>query len=163
MAPERLGEHKGWQLKKSDVWAVGAIAYEMFVGKRCFGGNGQREVFGKILRGQWSWPGHRTPSDSMQDLIRQCLDVDPSNRCSASEILQHSWFDDLNDRNDRKTEETESEGVSEPLNDVADDQLFQSNKSVNTVPTESILDQLVSLVESNPLQDLLVKLRADII
>ena len=36
MAPERLKSHLGWQLKKSDVWTVGVMTYEMVTGKRCF-------------------------------------------------------------------------------------------------------------------------------
>ena len=96
MAPERLGEHKGWQLKKSDIWAIAAIAYEMYVGERCFQGINQREIFGKILNGQWSWPQDRVPSDPMQDLIRQCLAIDANERLSAEDVLCHSWFADLN-------------------------------------------------------------------
>merc|ERR1719242_1868826 len=67
MAPERLGEHKGWQLKKSDVWAIAAIAFEMFAGQRCFTGRSQEEVFGKIFGGQWTWPQDRVPSESMRE------------------------------------------------------------------------------------------------
>ena len=132
MAPERLGEHKGWQLKKSDIWAIAAIAYEMFVGERCFQGTNQREVFGNIMRGQWSWPGDKRPSKEMQDLISQCLSPDAKDRPSAADVLQHPWFADLSDCKD------------------------DGHQSVE----ESVLDQLVSTVESNPLQDLLVKLSA---
>ena len=120
MAVERWGEHKGWQLKKSDVWAVAVIAYEMFVGNGCFEGTNQQEMFGNISCGQWAWPQNRTPSQPMQDLIRQCLDLDASNRPTAAEAMCHSWFYALIDR--------------------------------------TLIRNLVSLVETNPLLDLLVKL-----
>merc|ERR1712062_391665 len=93
MAPEKLGEHKGWQLKKADVWAIGAIAFEMFTGQRCFGGNSQREIFGKVLTGQWEWPEDCSPSDLMRDFVRKCLTSDPEERLSATKALQHTWLD----------------------------------------------------------------------
>ena len=145
MAPEKLGEHKGWQLKKADVWAIATIAFEMFVGKRCFQGNSQREVFGKIMSGQWSWPQDRTPSDSMQDLIRQCLSPDAKDRPTAQDILAHSWFADLSNdiENDTKVDE-----------EIAG---RRTNVSCE-LDAHSIFTRLVSMVETNPLQDLIVKL-----
>ena len=95
MAPERLGEHKGWQLMRSDVWAIAAITYEMFVGKRCFPGHSQREVFRNVLRGGWSWPENRKPSDSMQDFIQRCLCLDATERPTAEQALKHYWFHEV--------------------------------------------------------------------
>jgi len=36
LAPERFYHHKGWQLKASDMWAVGVVTFEMLTGKKCF-------------------------------------------------------------------------------------------------------------------------------
>jgi len=36
LAPERWIHHYGYELKASDVWAVGVLAFEMVTGKRCF-------------------------------------------------------------------------------------------------------------------------------
>merc|ERR1711879_332151 len=97
---------KGWQLMRSDVWAIAAIAYEMFVGKRCFRGDRQRDVFRNVLRGRWSWPEDRKPSDSMQDFIQRCLCSDATERPSAEEALRHYWFhDDSNEKGDGKNDE----------------------------------------------------------
>eukprot|EP00484_Ammonia_sp_Unknown_P001542 CAMPEP_0197021756 /NCGR_PEP_ID=MMETSP1384-20130603/2690_1 /TAXON_ID=29189 /ORGANISM="Ammonia sp." /LENGTH=407 /DNA_ID=CAMNT_0042449661 /DNA_START=35 /DNA_END=1258 /DNA_ORIENTATION=+ len=93
MSPERLGEHNGYQLKKSDIWALGVIAYEMYTGERCFGGTTQKEVFGRIIGSKWSWPSGRTPSKTMQDFVRQCLNPDADQRLSAEQALQHEWFE----------------------------------------------------------------------
>lgn len=119
MAAERWGRHKGWQLKKADIWAVAVISYEMYAGNGCFGGDTREQIFGNISRGQWSWPTNRTPSGPMQDLIRQCLNHDALERPTAHEALCHCWFYPLIDRD--------------------------------------LINNLVSTVESNPLQDLLVK------
>jgi len=92
MAPERLTTHNGAQLKKSDVWAVGVMAFEMFAGRRCFDGASQREVFQGILSGKWAWDAQRTPSASMCDFVARCLCADSNDRLSASEALQHKWL-----------------------------------------------------------------------
>jgi len=92
LAPERLGDHKGWQLKAADVWAVGAIAFELLTGCKCFDGETQREIFAKILGGQWSWPRSRTPSQPMMDLVGRCLSMNAAERPSAEEALSHSVF-----------------------------------------------------------------------
>eukprot|EP00487_Bulimina_marginata_P003054 TRINITY_DN17159_c0_g1_i1.p1 TRINITY_DN17159_c0_g1~~TRINITY_DN17159_c0_g1_i1.p1 ORF type:complete len:109 (-),score=0.68 TRINITY_DN17159_c0_g1_i1:152-478(-) len=34
-APERFRQHTGSELKKSDVWAIGVIMFEMLTGCRC--------------------------------------------------------------------------------------------------------------------------------
>ena len=89
-----MKEHKGWELKKSDIWAIGVIAYEMYCGQRCFDGKSQKEVFSKILNANWRWPKHRRPSCKMRDFVEKCLEVDTKERLSASEALGHDWFID---------------------------------------------------------------------
>jgi len=98
MAPERLREHKGWQLKRSDVWAIGVIAFEMLTGRRCFPGTSQQEVFEKITGNQWSWPQRNTddmPSEEMQSFVAECLCMDPVARPSAEKALSHPWFSEF--------------------------------------------------------------------
>lgn len=92
MSPERLTEHNGEQLKKADVWAVGVMAFEMFTGRRCFDGATQKEVFAKVLRGDWQWDASRVPSAAMQNFVAQCLSIDSDDRLSAEEALQHEWI-----------------------------------------------------------------------
>jgi len=92
MAPERLATHTGCQLKKSEVWSIAVIAFEIWTGQRCFGGTSQQEVFEKITGNYWSWPQDRTPSDSMQDFIKNCLCTDTEDRPSADQALTHAWF-----------------------------------------------------------------------
>eukprot|EP01083_Nonionella_stella_P253051 871147_1 len=96
MSPERLEEHKGWELKKSDIWAVGAMAYEMYCGERCFTGNTQKQVFGKILSNEWSWPNGMVVSDAFKDFIEECLAFNAKDRLTATEALNHPWFEGMN-------------------------------------------------------------------
>eukprot|EP01083_Nonionella_stella_P051219 136009_1 len=93
MSPERLCEHHGWQLKKSDIFAIGAIAYEMYCGRRCFVGHSEKQVFSRVLSGEWSWPSDRIPSDEFKHFIEECLQHDAKDRPSAEHALRHPCFD----------------------------------------------------------------------
>ena len=68
------------------------IAYEMYCGQRCFEGKSQKEVFGRIIRGEWTWPEDRTPRKQMRLFVEECLRLKPEDRPSASEALEHEWF-----------------------------------------------------------------------
>eukprot|EP01084_Bolivina_argentea_P086791 156836_1 len=95
MSPERLQEHNAMELKKSDVWALAVVAYEMYSGKRCFDGNNQKHVFGQILCGDWKWNIDRIPSDEMKDFVEKCLCLDVEKRLSSAEALSHAWFNSI--------------------------------------------------------------------
>ena len=70
MSPERLKAHSGWQLKKSDVWAVGVITFEMVAADRCFHGQTQNEIFEKVTKAQWQWPDDFKPSRECNDFVK---------------------------------------------------------------------------------------------
>ena len=96
MSPGRIGEHNAEQLMKSDVWAIACLAFEMVTGQRCFDGDTEQIIFGKILCGDWSWPNDQEkPSECMQSFVSQCLEMDVAQRLSAKDALQHEWFDDI--------------------------------------------------------------------
>ena len=184
MSPERLDEHKGWQLKKADIWAIAVIAYEMYCGQRCFQGDTQKQVFGRILRGEWEWPNDRKPSEDMQDFIKQCLMHDAKDRPTAQQALNHKWFVKNREKEEIKTNECltpkhklvddisgaisvdEEEIKSSPHcgrigNDDDDDGLIKikdiTERQNNTEGLATIFANLASMVESNALQDILVK------
>eukprot|EP01083_Nonionella_stella_P141248 434819_1 len=122
MSPERLGKHNGEQLKKSDVWAVGVIAYELYSGSRCFKGGTQRRVFSRVLRGDWSWNQHRKPKQNMQDFVSKCLNPRWQHRMSANEALKHQWFADMT-KLDEDTERTTIESDVSSMDNCNDDRV----------------------------------------
>eukprot|EP00484_Ammonia_sp_Unknown_P026554 CAMPEP_0197032064 /NCGR_PEP_ID=MMETSP1384-20130603/10832_1 /TAXON_ID=29189 /ORGANISM="Ammonia sp." /LENGTH=578 /DNA_ID=CAMNT_0042461663 /DNA_START=38 /DNA_END=1774 /DNA_ORIENTATION=+ len=161
MSPERLGEHNGYQLKKSDIWAIGVIAYEMFTGQRCFGGETQQEIFGKILRGEWSWPMDQVPSEAMQDFVEQCLQNDADDRLSAKDALLHAWFEAQRKAETPATPATPgrpcmklSDVSSMNLTDAAGENTTRTTKGTGLY---SIFEDLASMVEHNALQQILVQ------
>eukprot|EP01084_Bolivina_argentea_P283339 485215_1 len=94
MSPERLGKHNSIELKKSDLWSIGVLAYEMYCHQRCFKGDTQQKVFSNIICGNWNWNSNRMPSAQMKDFVSKCLDLNVDTRLSAQQALQHMWFDD---------------------------------------------------------------------
>ena len=70
--------------RRSDVWAFGAVLYEMLAGQRPFPGDDVVETLASVLRGEPSWSAlpAATPA-SVRRLLRRCLQKDPKRR------LQH--------------------------------------------------------------------------
>jgi serine/threonine-protein kinase len=60
--------------RRADVWAFGAVLYEMLTGRRCFDGEDVSETFAAILRAtpDWSALPAATPP-AIRRLIRRCL------------------------------------------------------------------------------------------
>ena len=79
MSPEQAkGKHVD---KRTDVWAFGAVLYEMLTGKRAFAGEGISDTLAYVLTKEPEWerlPGE-TPAALIQAL-RLCLKKDPKHR-----------------------------------------------------------------------------------
>ena len=96
VAPEILAE-TGYGVKV-DVWATGVIMYILLVGFPPFSSrtNNQEELFDQILSGlfEFNSPDWDDISFSAKELISWMLQVDPLQRFSAYEILEHPWIKD---------------------------------------------------------------------
>ena len=79
MSPEQA---KGRAVdKRSDVWAFGAVLYEMLTGTRPFDGEDTTDVLGAVVRLEPDWS--RLPSDtppSVRALVQECLVKDRRHR-----------------------------------------------------------------------------------
>ena len=79
MSPEQA---KGRQAdKRSDVWAFGAVLYEMLSGQRAFKGDDISDTLAAVLRQDIDWTAlpASTPA-SVRRLIARCLDRDVRRR-----------------------------------------------------------------------------------
>jgi serine/threonine protein kinase len=72
-----------------DIWSLGLSIYEMAVAYKPtqIGGfeYGKEEI--PFIKRDW-----RGRSEELQDLIRQCLEIDPEKRITAEDALQHPFF-----------------------------------------------------------------------
>ena len=98
MAPEQLeGIEAG---SRTDIFAFGAVVYEMVTGKKAFAGHSQASLIGAILKDE------PAPMSTIQPLtpqpldrvIRKCLAKDPSERwqCVRDIAIQLQWLADPN-------------------------------------------------------------------
>jgi len=82
MAPEQAkGRAVG---RRADIWAFGAVLYEMLTGRPAFSGNDVSEVLASVLKTNPEWSV--VPADvppGVRRLLRRCLEKDPHKRLSA--------------------------------------------------------------------------------
>jgi hypothetical protein len=67
--------------KRADIWAFGAVVYEMLTGRKAFEGETVSDTLAAVLTREpdWSALPVGTPA-GLQDLLRRCLDRDPRQR-----------------------------------------------------------------------------------
>jgi serine/threonine-protein kinase len=79
MSPEQA---KGKPVdKRADVWAFGAVLYEMLTGRRAFGGEDLSDTLATVLKFDPDW--NRLPADTpepIRRLLKRCLVKDPTRR-----------------------------------------------------------------------------------
>lgn len=80
--------------KEVDIWACGVIMFTLLVGCPPFWHRKQMIMLRNIMEGKYSFtsPEWADISEEPKDLIRKCLVVDPANRITALEVLQHPFF-----------------------------------------------------------------------
>jgi eukaryotic-like serine/threonine-protein kinase len=67
--------------KRSDIWAFGAVLYEMLTGKRAFEGEDVSEILATVLKSDPDWTA--LPADvaaSIRTLVMRCLEKDRTRR-----------------------------------------------------------------------------------
>ncbi len=91
MAPEQV-EGKPADAR-TDLWALGAILYEMLTGKRAFSGDSAASLIGNIMNGQPPALATLQPltPPSVDRLVRRCLAKDPNDRWDSA----HDVADEL--------------------------------------------------------------------
>ncbi|RHY56433.1 hypothetical protein DYB30_001295 [Aphanomyces astaci] len=87
MSPEICrGERYG---KKSDIWSLGCVLYEMTMLKRPFEAQSLPEMFTKICHGEYEpVPAHAAFSKELRLLVQLMLQQDPSKRPSIEDICR---------------------------------------------------------------------------
>lgn len=92
MAPEILRQVKyGFQ---ADMWSFGVILYILLGGYPPFHDDNQKALFKKILRADYKFhPAYwKTVSEEAKDLISKLLTLDPKERLTADQALNHPWM-----------------------------------------------------------------------
>ena len=88
-APEIL-LNKNYNGLQVDLWSSGIILYAMLAGKLPFDGNTDKRLAEKIVTQDYKMKWYF--SESVRDLIKNILVVDPQERYTIKEIKKHKWY-----------------------------------------------------------------------
>lgn len=75
---------------KVDVWSSGIVLYAMIVGYLPFEDSNVHNLYNKIKKGEFRIPEWLSPE--LKDLLRGILNVNPAERLSVADIMNHSWI-----------------------------------------------------------------------
>ena len=94
IAPEVLKKRYN---EKCDVWSCGVIMYILLSARPPFGGDDDNDIMERVAIGRYDLesPPFNNLSRSAIDLIRKLLTMDPNERITAEEALNHQWFKDF--------------------------------------------------------------------
>eukprot|EP00698_Gefionella_okellyi_P000559 TRINITY_DN10490_c0_g1_i1.p1 TRINITY_DN10490_c0_g1~~TRINITY_DN10490_c0_g1_i1.p1 ORF type:complete len:705 (-),score=126.62 TRINITY_DN10490_c0_g1_i1:65-2179(-) len=89
ISPEQIA-NKAYSGCKLDIWAAGITLYRLLVGHLPFYSKDLTMLFYMINKGKFTLPS--TLSAEAVDLVRQLLSLDPAQRPTAAEVLQHPFL-----------------------------------------------------------------------
>ena len=76
--------------ERVDIWCIGVLLFELITGKVPFQGNDIETLKNNILHLKINWPKEMDPN--AKDLISKILKLDPDERLTLEEIIQHEFF-----------------------------------------------------------------------
>eukprot|EP01017_Pseudomicrothorax_dubius_P045733 TRINITY_DN794_c0_g1_i1.p1 TRINITY_DN794_c0_g1~~TRINITY_DN794_c0_g1_i1.p1 ORF type:complete len:643 (-),score=160.85 TRINITY_DN794_c0_g1_i1:66-1994(-) len=91
IAPEIL-EGKNGHSYEVDIWSLGVILYALLIGKPPFETPDVKTTYKKIRMNSYSFPEHVPISDAAKSLIQKILVLDPTQRPTLDEILEHPFL-----------------------------------------------------------------------
>lgn len=91
-SPECLS-HREYDGLKSDIWSLGVILYTLVVGKPPWNMNSESVMIRQIKKASFTVPNHI--SLDCQNLIEKMLRLNPEERISIIEVLEHPWLNEV--------------------------------------------------------------------
>ncbi|KAJ3669185.1 hypothetical protein LUZ60_011135 [Juncus effusus] len=91
IAPEVLKRKYG---PEADIWSIGVMLYILLSGVPPFWAESEHGIFNSILRGHVDFASDPWPniSPAAKDLVKKMLNIDPQQRLTAFQVLNHPWI-----------------------------------------------------------------------
>lgn len=92
LPPEIIRDRKGWELKMSDMWSIGIIAYVLMTGRPPFHGKSHKDILKNIIKQDLKFPKNNKLTDSAKSFIRKLCEKTTRKRYSAKQALKHKFL-----------------------------------------------------------------------
>eukprot|EP01016_Furgasonia_blochmanni_P029073 TRINITY_DN3064_c0_g1_i2.p1 TRINITY_DN3064_c0_g1~~TRINITY_DN3064_c0_g1_i2.p1 ORF type:complete len:393 (-),score=70.56 TRINITY_DN3064_c0_g1_i2:62-1132(-) len=150
VAPELFKSDHGVFSPKCDIYAAGCVLYSLLFGMNPFAAETVEKIIRRNAKGKIDIPQfmlHRVSPEPL-DLMLKMLDANPETRPSASELLNHVYFDAPIEDNDGRMDDIGHEYVNGSVHDIANYQASRFNiKSLKSKLTASSSSALTKLNE----------------
>ena len=90
--PECCGSDEGFEVKPTDIWALGITFYLMIYQKFPFNADSDTELFEQIRLFDLRFPEDKPIDPELRELIERMLDKNPQTRIKIFEIIQNPWL-----------------------------------------------------------------------
>jgi serine/threonine protein kinase len=83
--------------KSCDIWSCGVIMYYLLSGQFPFEGKTEQQIISKIIEAKLEFNDEHfnNISEEAKELIRKCLQYQPNKRITLPQVLNHKFFDEI--------------------------------------------------------------------
>jgi len=92
LPPEIIRDRKGWELKASDMWSIGIIAYVLMTGRPPFHGKSHKDILKNIIKQDLKFPKNQKLSDNAKSFVRKLCNKQTRRRWTAEQVLKHKFL-----------------------------------------------------------------------
>lgn len=145
IAPEIL-LNKGYEGFGVDVWSAGVVLFAMIYGTVPFKASTMPDLHKLIIKGKYKL--RESASESVRDLLRKMLEVNPKRRLTIPQILCHKWFCDYDPNISLFTEE-EKMNIEKEFTSSQRTNRNQLREGVNTVDSDWFIERNIDSSQSD--------------
>ena len=136
----KKGRHLGYD-QKADIWSLGAICYEMLIGKAAFDADDMRDLVNKIETGKYTVP--TTLSKEVISFLNGMLQYNSKTRLDINQLAVHQFIT----KNIKEFHSIDLKQVSKKLDNTKKNIVIdvKKNKSIWAIFNEEDEDKLIKI------------------